>query len=245
MSNPELEAEICKASTSSSSCSSSPSSCSLFYDNTIQSLDDTNESKLNDMNHKIITKLNQMGSKIVYSDTDSTYSEVKSLDESDTDVRITIKSQDEKIFHIAKKSAIQSILLSTMLEKEDSNSEIIPLPNIIGNVLQKVVTFLDYTVNTALPEIDKPLKFDKFDQVVPEWFCKFIDIDQEMLFDIILAANYMDIKSLFDLGCAKVASMIKNKTSEEIRKTFNIVNDFTPEEESAIRAENKWAEENS
>jgi len=26
-------------------------------------------------------------------------------------------------------------------------------------------------------------------------------------------------------------------------KTFNIQNDFTPDEEEAVRAENKWAEE--
>jgi hypothetical protein len=29
--------------------------------------------------------------------------------------------------------------------------------------------------------------------------------------------------------------MIKGKTPEEIRKTFNIVNDFTPEEEAQVR----------
>jgi S-phase kinase-associated protein 1 len=35
--------------------------------------------------------------------------------------------------------------------------------------------------------------------------------------------------------------MIKGKTSEEIRETFNIVNDFSPEEEEEIRRENQWA----
>ena len=48
------------------------------------------------------------------------------------------------------------------------------------------------------------------------------------------AANYMDIKPLLDLTCAKVASMIKGRTPEEIRKVFNIVNDFTPEEEAQV-----------
>ena len=33
------------------------------------------------------------------------------------------------------------------------------------------------------------------------------------------------------------------KASEQIRKTFNIANEFTPEEEAAIIAENEWAEE--
>lgn len=37
--------------------------------------------------------------------------------------------------------------------------------------------------------------------------------------------------------------MIKGKSPEEIRKTFNIQNDFTPEEEDQIRRENEWAEE--
>jgi S-phase kinase-associated protein 1 len=57
------------------------------------------------------------------------------------------------------------------------------------------------------------------------------------------AANYMDIKPLLDLTCAKVASYMKGKSAEEIRKRFNIENDLTKEEEEAIRAENKWAEE--
>jgi S-phase kinase-associated protein 1 len=38
-----------------------------------------------------------------------------------------------------------------------------------------------------------------------------------------------------------VANIIKRKTVEEICKTFNMVNDFTPEEEEAIRLENEWA----
>jgi hypothetical protein len=33
------------------------------------------------------------------------------------------------------------------------------------------------------------------------------------------------------------------KTPEEIRKTFGIKNDFTPEEEEQVRRENEWCEE--
>jgi len=75
------------------------------------------------------------------------------------------------------------------------------------------------------------------------WDAAFVDIDQAILFEVILAANYLDIKSLLDLTCAKVASMIKGKTVEEIRKTFNIVNDFTPEEEAQVREENRWCDD--
>jgi hypothetical protein len=34
-----------------------------------------------------------------------------------------------------------------------------------------------------------------------------------------------------DLGCKVVANMVKGKTPEEIKTLFNIVNDFTAEEE--------------
>lgn len=52
----------------------------------------------------------------------------------------------------------------------------------------------------------------------------------------------LEIRSLLDIGCKTVANMIKGKTPEEFRKTFNIENDFTPEEEDQIRRENEWAE---
>ena len=75
------------------------------------------------------------------------------------------------------------------------------------------------------------------------WYANYVTVEQDILFELILAANYLDIKPLLDLTCATVASMIKGKTPEEIRKVFNIVNDFTPEEEAQVREENKWCEE--
>ena len=89
----------------------------------------------------------------------------------------------------------------------------------------------------------KPLKSANMSEVVQEWYATFVSVDQEILFELILAANYMDIKPLLDLTCATIASMIKGKTPEEIRKTFNIINDFTPQEEAQVREENKWCEE--
>ena len=53
-------------------------------------------------------------------------------------------------------------------------------------------------------EIEKPLKSAKMEEVVSEWDAAYVDVEQEMLFELILAANFMDIKSLLDLTCAKV-----------------------------------------
>ena len=127
--------------------------------------------------------------------------------------------------------------------EEEEDAQEIPLPNVKSHVLAKVIEFCRHYAEEPMSEIEKPLKSANMHEVVQEWYANYVDVDQELLFELILAANYMDIKPLLDLTCATVASMIKGKTPEEIRKTFNIVNDFTPEEEAQVREENKWCEE--
>ncbi|KAI4465898.1 skp1 [Holotrichia oblita] len=78
---------------------------------------------------------------------------------------------------------------------------------------------------------------------ISSWDADFLKVDQGTLFELILAANYLDIKGLLDVTCKTVANMIKGKTPEEIRKTFNIKNDFTASEEEQVRKENEWCEE--
>ena len=60
-------------------------------------------------------------------------------------------------------------------------------------------------------------------------------------FGFVQAANYLDIKNMLDLTCQSVANIMRGVTPEEIRKTFNIKNDFSPKAEEEIRCENQWA----
>jgi len=128
-------------------------------------------------------------------------------------------------------------------DDDDAESQEIPLINVKSPILSKVIEFCKHHLEEPMNEIEKPLKSANMSEVVQDWYANYVDVEQETLFELILAANYMDIKPLLDLTCATVASMIKGKTPEEIRQTFNIVNDFTPEEEAQVREENKWCEE--
>jgi S-phase kinase-associated protein 1 len=89
----------------------------------------------------------------------------------------------------------------------------------------------------------QPVKSANMSEIVQEWYATFVRVDHEVLFELILAASYMNIPPLLDLTSATVASMIKGKTPEEIRNHFSLVNDFTPAEEAQVREENRWCEE--
>ncbi len=168
--------------------------------------------------------------------------EIKGLDEDIQDSDLNLHAQDGAAFTVKRKVALGSELIKTMTENDKDETNI-PLPNVKGNILEKVIAYLEHHVHNPAKEIERPLRSANMREVVEQWDADFVEVEQEVLFEMILAANYMDIKPLLDLTCAKVASMLKGKTPEEIRKKFNIQNDFTPEEEEAVRAENKWAEE--
>jgi len=128
---------------------------------------------------------------------------------------------------------------------------VIPLPNVNARTLKYVVQYIMHHHNNKAEPIEKPLK-GKVDDVISEWDKQFLYTDlvksgdekqHELLIEVIMAANFLNIKDLLDLTCACVASMIKGKTPEQIRALFNIENDFTPEEEEKIREENRWCEE--
>jgi S-phase kinase-associated protein 1 len=119
--------------------------------------------------------------------------------------------------------ASMSELVKSMMEEHDEEEDDdddddekkmteIPLPNVKAEVLKKVIEFCEHHLEEPMTEIEKPLKSQNMADVVQKWYADFVDLEQVLLFELILAANYMDIKPLLDLTCATVASMIKGKT---------------------------------
>ena len=135
-------------------------------------------------------------------------------------------------------ATMAAMLTSSMREAEEN---VVRLPDISGPILEKVVQYCEYHHKNPTAPADGG--DDKRTDNIAPWDAEFCKVDQATLFELILAANYLDIKSLLDLTCKTVANMIKGKTPEQIRATFNIKNDFTPEEEEQVRKENAWCEE--
>ena len=147
---------------------------------------------------------------------------------------VKLKSKQEEIFEVEKEVACRSVTVKNMVEDTGLDTPV-PLPMVDSKILIKVIEYCKYhhkAEQESLPEDEKNT-----------WDKDFVKVDDETLFNLILAANYLDIKSLLDLTCKTVADEIKGKTPEEIRVRFNIKNDFTPEEEEEVKRENAWCEE--
>ncbi|XP_011003066.1 PREDICTED: SKP1-like protein 1B [Populus euphratica] len=150
--------------------------------------------------------------------------------------KFILKSSDGESFEVDEAVAVESQTIKHMIE-DDCADNGIPLPNVTSKVLAKVIEYCKKHVESPKSD-DRP---SSAADDLKAWDAEFVKVDQATLFDLILAANYLNIKHLLDLTCQRVADMIKGKTPEDIRKTFNIKNDFTPEEEEEVRRENQWA----
>ncbi|XP_030835539.1 S-phase kinase-associated protein 1 [Strongylocentrotus purpuratus] len=158
---------------------------------------------------------------------------------------IKLQSSDGEVFEVDVEVARQSVIIKTMLEDlgmDEEDDDAIPLPNVNSTILKKVLQWCHYHKDDPPPPEDDENREKRTDDICAH-DQEFLKVDQGTLFELILAANYLDIKGLLDATCKTVANMIKGKTSEEIRKTFNIKNDFTPAEEEQVRKENSWCEE--
>jgi S-phase kinase-associated protein 1 len=160
------------------------------------------------------------------------------LDDGKDDV-VTLISQEKKEFRVSRKAAVQSQLVRTALE-DDKDAKEVSLVHIAAPIVEKVIQYMNYHIDQEPRKIESPLKSTIMRELVDQFDAKFVDdIDLDTLMKLLLAANYMDVKTLTQLICAKIASMMKGKTADQIRKTFNIRGEFTPEELEEIRKDFK------
>ncbi|CAM36327.1 Skp1-related protein [Caenorhabditis elegans] len=152
-----------------------------------------------------------------------------------------VESNDGKVFEISdeavKQSNILSNLISTCAPEDVASMDPIPITNVTGNILKMVIEWCEKHKGEALPVEDDSVPKNIN---VPEWDTNFLKIDNEVLFDLIVACNYLDVPGLMNYGCKMVANMAIGKSPDELRIIFAIPTD--EEDEAAERAAKEKAE---
>lgn len=90
----------------------------------------------------------------------------------------------------------------------------------------------------------QPITTDDITKIVPQWYANFVNtLEHNDMYELMLAAHYMDIADLVDLLCLKLATMVRNKGPDEINEIFQVGRPFTPEEEEEIIMQTLWSTE--
>ncbi|KAH7725788.1 Protein SKR-2 [Aphelenchoides avenae] len=116
-----------------------------------------------------------------------------------------------------------------------------PVPNVEARVFKKVIEWCVEHKGQADPILEhdpntrerKWFTFSEFEK-------KFFDVPVVELEELVMAANFLDIKSLYYYGCQSISALIKGKSPDEIRALFGLKDDLTEEEKNEFRKENPW-----
>ena len=104
---------------------------------------------------------------------------------------------------------------------EDCTLSTIPLPNVGIQTAAVVLDYLNMHGNSGVSAEDK----QKYDAEI------IAAKPMNELFHILLAANYLEIKDLLELVTQTIAHNMKDMSVADVRQTFGVKSDLTPEEE--------------
>jgi S-phase kinase-associated protein 1 len=126
---------------------------------------------------------------------------------------VNLVSSDGVAFPVPVQVANLSKYVSMMTDEhfidelnECKETEDIPVMRVSSHLLGIIVKFMHYYADDPMVTIEKPIVSDNLCDVVQKWYATFIlQLDEEVLYDLVNASNYMHIQPLLELSCAAVA----------------------------------------
>jgi S-phase kinase-associated protein 1 len=146
-----------------------------------------------------------------------------------SNINVNLVSRDGVTFSVPIKVAKMSQFINIMTdemdddEMDDDEMEDIPILRVRSQVLSMIVDFMNHYDIDPMETIEKPLVSNNIGDVVQHWYAVFIErLDEDVLYSLVNAANYMHIQPLLELTCAGVAISINGKTTAEVNDAFHL-----------------------
>jgi S-phase kinase-associated protein 1 len=108
-----------------------------------------------------------------------------------SDSKLILQSSDNENIPVDRAVAERSILIKNMVGDlgEENITEPIPIPNVNAAVLKKVIEWCVHHQGDPEKAADDDSDSRKKSTEIEEWDQKFMQVDQEMLFEIILVCH--------------------------------------------------------
>ena len=105
---------------------------------------------------------------------------------------LKLQSSDGVIFSVDQATVEKMVTIQTMIDHEDEDSdsdEVIPVPTVKAEVLEKIIQW------TGSSEQEKETE---------NWSQQYFNFELEKMFEIIIAADYLEVKNLLNESCRNV-----------------------------------------
>lgn len=141
---------------------------------------------------------------------------------------IKLETNDGKVFNLEMGVVKQFGVINTLVN--DLNvmaDDIIPIPAIDSETMDKILDWAYYHKGEPEPT-DADMK--------AMWYKQFMQLDSAKLSQLIMAANYLDIKCLLRITTIAVARMMKDKGIGQLGAMFKINYDIAEGSEACPRS---------
>ena len=152
--------------------------------------------------------------------------------DTDSPPQIRISTSDGQVFELPEDVSKVSETLKHMVEEAEGGGPPHPLPLVSSAQWVLIRKWIDIRLDSNPNRLTGT--------ALKAWDDEFWNLSHAVIFDLILASNYLSIKGLFRQATALVAEQIKDKTPDEIRVFYNMPNTLTPAEEKALQEDNPF-----
>ena len=123
---------------------------------------------------------------------------------------LKLQSSDGQIFTVDAATVKQMVTIQRMIEDlgDEDSDEVTPVPTVKGKVLERIIQWTEYH------EIDH----EKTEKIA--WYTQYFNIDLKKKFEIIIAADYLEVESLLNESCRNVLINNKWETIENAASGF-------------------------
>jgi S-phase kinase-associated protein 1 len=139
---------------------------------------------------------------------------------------------NNKKYEVERKNLLISKLMTKVIMDTMIEENTVPIPSITNEkTMENLLTIINHYHGTEGKIPQQPLRSKILREFLDEWEAvTYEKFNNQELYDLILVANYLDIKFLLHQLCAVVASKIKGQSLDKIKE---ILSDGLPKKEES------------
>ena len=127
-----------------------------------------------------------------------------------------LESSDGTIFNVDAATVKQMVTIQTMIDHENEDSdEVTPVPSVNAKVLEKIIQWTEY----------HKINHEKTEKIA--WCIQYFNVELIEKFEIIIAADYLEIISLLNESCRNVLINYKWEIIDDAASNFHDQNVVT------------------